>query len=246
MNKIPNVFISYSHDSIEHKLWILELATRMRKNGIDAKIDQWELKPGDDLPHFMEKHLREADKILMICSENYVTKANNGQGGVGYEKMIVTASLLKNIDENKVIPIIRQQATSLLPTFLTTKLYLDFSKESDFEFSFDELVRTIHGSPLYEKPEIGNNPFKQTINKIPSKQNDALLEVMKIVVNGFNNTSNHYVLYKHLIASFNGSRIMLDILLDEAESLKLIARDKDKDIVLTAEGKKYALNKNLA
>ena len=66
---IPKVFISYSHDNLEHKKWVLDLAIRMRNNGIDAIIDQWELKPGDDLPHFMETHLASPDKIIMICSE---------------------------------------------------------------------------------------------------------------------------------------------------------------------------------
>lgn len=52
---VPKVFISYSHDSIKHKQWVLNLATRLRNNGIDAILDQFELKPGDDIPHFMEK-----------------------------------------------------------------------------------------------------------------------------------------------------------------------------------------------
>jgi hypothetical protein len=86
--KIPKVFISYSHDSVNHKKWILELATRIRNNGIDAIIDQWELQPGDDLPYFMKTHLSDSDKIIMVCTEKYVKKANAGTGGVGYEKMI--------------------------------------------------------------------------------------------------------------------------------------------------------------
>jgi TIR domain len=52
---IPKAFISYSHDTLEHKKWILELATRLRNNGIDAILDQFELQPGDDVPHLMEK-----------------------------------------------------------------------------------------------------------------------------------------------------------------------------------------------
>jgi len=92
--------------------------------------------------------------------DQYVNKANNGQGGVGYEKMIITSTLMKKIDENKIIPIIRQNGTTEVPTFLKSKLYINFSKSDDFEFSYDELVRTIHNSPLFKKPPIGNNPFK--------------------------------------------------------------------------------------
>jgi WD40 repeat protein len=34
----PRVFISYSHDSPEHAQHVLELAERLRKDGIDAQL----------------------------------------------------------------------------------------------------------------------------------------------------------------------------------------------------------------
>ncbi|MCX9525827.1 toll/interleukin-1 receptor domain-containing protein, partial [Vibrio cholerae] len=86
----PRVFISYSHDSAEHKSWVLDFATTLRNRGIDAVLDQWDLKPGDDLPHFMETELARCDYAILVCTETYVAKANAGKGGVGYEKMIVT------------------------------------------------------------------------------------------------------------------------------------------------------------
>lgn len=78
---VPKVFISYSHDTQNHKKWVLDLATRLRNSGIDAVLDQWELGPGDDLPHFMESNLAAADRVIMICTERYVEKANSGSGG---------------------------------------------------------------------------------------------------------------------------------------------------------------------
>ena len=39
----PTVFISYSHDSDEHKNWVLQLATRLRSNGVDVILDRWNL-----------------------------------------------------------------------------------------------------------------------------------------------------------------------------------------------------------
>ena len=156
----PRAFISYSHDTAPHKEWVLDFATTLRNRGIDAVLDQWDLKPGDDLPHFMETQLEAADYILMICTEKYVEKANAGEGGVGYEKMIMTSSLLSKIDSRKVIPIIRQSGTDYRPTFLKSKLYINFSNNSDIEYSFDDLLRTLLNAPLYEKPAIGENPFK--------------------------------------------------------------------------------------
>ena len=35
----PRVFVSYSHDSQDHKNWVLTLATRLVKNGVDVILD---------------------------------------------------------------------------------------------------------------------------------------------------------------------------------------------------------------
>jgi hypothetical protein len=179
--EVPKVFISYSHDTLEHKKWVLKLATRLRNNGIDAIIDQFELQAGDDVPHFMETNLAKADKIIMVCTERYVEKANSGEGGVGYEKMIVTSNLLKRIDENKVIPIIRQNGETNLPTFLSSKLYINFSKNDDYEFNFDNLLRTIHKTPIFEKPPVGNNPFKEVSKENLDGNIKVLNEALKVM-----------------------------------------------------------------
>jgi hypothetical protein len=243
---VPKVFISYSHDSFSHKKWILELATRMRNNGIDAIIDQWELQPGDDLPHFMETHLSKSDKIIMVCTEKYVEKANAGIGGVGYEKMIITSTLLKNIDENKIIPIVKQVSTNNLPTFLKSKLYLDFSNVDDYEFSFDELIRTIHKSPLYKKPPIGNKPFKEVESDLIPKTQDAIQELMKVIIKSYNKTKAGYINRSIVHEQSKLSKLMFEHLLDKVIDLGYIELDRSGDIVLSKEGKNYAINNNLA
>ncbi len=66
------VFISYSHDSEEHKAWVADLARFLISNGIDVVIDAWNLRRGEDIPKFMEDGLSSADRVLMICTERYV------------------------------------------------------------------------------------------------------------------------------------------------------------------------------
>lgn len=241
---IPKVFISYSHDSQEHKKWVLDFATRLRNTGIDAIIDQWELKPGDDLPHFMETHLANSDYIVMICTEKYVAKANSGVGGVGYEKMIITSDLLQSIDNNKIIPLIRQNGTCAVPTFLKTKLFINFSLTESFEFNYDELIRTLHKSPLYIKPEIGNNPFTPIENVQAEKTSDALRELMAILVTDFESGKN-YSHYRDVVKRTNISRIMLDIIIQEAIKKDLIYLDAGGDPCLTSVGKHYAIEHKL-
>lgn len=241
---VPRVFVSYSHDNMMHKKWVLDLATRLRNSGVDASLDQWDLRPGDDLPVFMESHLRAADRVIMVCTDTYVQKANSGRGGVGYEKMIVTSELMRDIDKSKVIPIIRQVGTSDVPTFLMSKLYIDFSRDDQMEFSFDELVRTIHGSPLFEKPPVGNNPFQPLSEVSPDRRGDPIKMLMQLVVDDFE-AGEAYTLYHGLNTRVGISRIYLDAVISKAIKQGLISTDGDGDIFLTTIGKKYAMDHRL-
>lgn len=45
----PKVFVSYSHDTPAHKQWVAELSARLRHEGIDVVLDQWDLSLGDDI-----------------------------------------------------------------------------------------------------------------------------------------------------------------------------------------------------
>jgi len=169
MEDTPKVFISYSHDNDKHKKWVLNLACKLQENGIETTLDQWELSLGSDLPKFMEKGLTTTGRVLVICTENYIEKANNGVGGVGYEKTILTAELIENQDTKKFIPIIRNvKRQTKTPTCLVNRLYIDFSNGDCFEVSFKKLLHEIHEVPLNPKPKLGKNPFieKDTTPKL--------------------------------------------------------------------------------
>ena len=104
--------------------------------------------------------------MLVICTEKYVEKSNLGIGGVGYEKMIVTSELVKNIASNKVIPVIRQRGCNVvLPTFLKSKVYIDLSNDELFESRLHDIIVVIHKLKKAEKPKLGKNPFSPESNK---------------------------------------------------------------------------------
>ena len=162
MAEHPKVFISYSHDSPEHKRWVSELGAKLRHDGVDAILDQWDLGPGDDVTQFMERGIIDSDRVLVVCTDSYVSKANAGEGGVGYERMIVTVQLVRDLGTNKFIPIIRQASSEQkVPTCLGTRFYIDFTDESQFDEKFDELIRELHQVPAIQKPPLGKKPFAQ-------------------------------------------------------------------------------------
>ena len=173
MAEHPKVFISYSHDSPEHEQWVSELGAKLRRNDVNAIVDQQGLGPGTGLAQFMEVGVRDCDRVLVICTDNYVRKANNREGGVGYEIEIITAQLVQNLGTNKVIPIIRQASgQEKMPTCLGTRVYIDFTDDSQFDERFDELLRELRQEPVVENSPLGKNLFAQPASRqeIPSSE----------------------------------------------------------------------------
>ena len=145
---------------------------------MDAILDQWDLSPGSDIATFMEGGLTSANRVVVVSSESYVAKANEGHGGVGYEKMIVTAELIQDLGSKKFIPIIRGSGTPPVPTFLGYRFYIDFEDDDKYQTSLEMLLREIHGIPDPEKPPIGKNPFDRESdgNVVMSPSEDVQLQ----------------------------------------------------------------------
>lgn len=166
----PVVFISYSHDNEEHKNWVLQLGTRLRSNGVDVVLDRWNLKLGSDVASFMERGLSNSHRVVCVCSESYVEKANDGKGGVGYEKQIITAELLTDLNSNWIIPLVRNNsAIKKIPTFLAGRYYISFEENNLYESKYEELLRDLLGEPVLPIPPIGNSPF-QTVKEFAQQK----------------------------------------------------------------------------
>jgi hypothetical protein len=165
-NTPPSVFISYSHDSESHKKWVLQLATRLRANGVDIVLDAWNIRLGTDLAQFMETGLSSSKRVICICTDEYIAKADTKTGGAGYEKQIMTATMLHDLNRDWIIPLVRSNSkkkkyssSKKLPLFLDGKLYVDFTKDEEYETNYGLLLRDIHDAPLLPIPLIGPNPF---------------------------------------------------------------------------------------
>ena len=155
MMKTHKVFISYSHDTPKLKQWVSELAVRLRRNGVDAILDQWDLGPDDDVTLFIERGFKDSGKVLVICTDSYVSKANDGEDSIGYEPMIITQKLVEDLGTNKFIPIIRQtEWEDKTPEFLSERVYIDFTDDEKFDEKFDELLHDRLLLPPLQKPLI--------------------------------------------------------------------------------------------
>lgn len=155
----PICFISYSQEDHLHTNWVRKFATELRKQGVDVIWDKWILRPGMDLMLFMENGLEKSDYVLLICTPTYAEKAKLRVGGVGYEQLIITAEIYSNQSAGKFIPILRKgNRSDSIPSFLKTKVSVDFTNDELFEENLEELLRHFHGVPKNPEPEIGPVP----------------------------------------------------------------------------------------
>jgi hypothetical protein len=159
----PIIFISYSWDNEEHKEWVLNLANRLCSDGVDVILDRYYLKPGKNLPHFVEDSISKAERIIIVFTPNYKLKADNRAGGVGYEYSIMNADLYNNQTTNeKVIPILRGgNIKESIPTFMQQFVHIDTRNNENFENSYSDLVREIFDEPAIQKPKLGIKPSFQ-------------------------------------------------------------------------------------
>lgn len=131
-----------------------------RLSRIDATLDQWHVRGGEDLAGFMERSIRETDRVLVICTEAYVERAIGRQGGVGYEHTMVTGELMINVGTSKFIPVVRQTSRpATLPTELNTRLYFDLGPGAEYPTQLQALIKDLHNvqTPI---PPLGPNPFQ--------------------------------------------------------------------------------------
>ncbi|HRD65516.1 MAG TPA: hypothetical protein PKY50_05110 [Candidatus Competibacter sp.] len=158
----------------------------------------------------------------------------------------MTASMLSRIDSNKVIPIIRQNGTKELPTFLKTKVYIDFSRDEDVEYSLDDLLRTLLNAPLFEKPDIGSDPFRPMKQNRPDRTSDGVRQVMTDVAAAYEGTSEEYLSYDKLVKKTTLSRLTLDIYINQAIEEGLLDRSKTyRAVVITKKGLQYLADRGI-
>jgi hypothetical protein len=130
----PRVLISYTGSSTENQQWVDELFRYLRANGVNARLDTYFLRPGMDTVQWMCNELDLADRVILVCDEQYAARADRRHGGVGWETMIVQGDMYADMYRDrpedtppKYIPVVRSVVREAgLPAYLRTKLVLHF------------------------------------------------------------------------------------------------------------------------
>lgn len=108
---VPRVFVSYSHESDEHTKRCVELTVRLRQDGIEAWIDQFEDSPDVGWARWTQEQLEGACFVLVVCTATYRLRFEGqsapGTGqGVNWEGFLTQQILYQDDARNRrFIPI---------------------------------------------------------------------------------------------------------------------------------------------
>jgi len=144
-----HVFISYSHDSQDHSDRVLSLAQRLRRDGLEAMIDQFVPFPREGWIRWMERQLDGADFTLCVCTEKYRASFDGlgsgpGGRGVNWEGQTVSQCIYDNRGDNsRFIPVVidGQGELNVIPRALRPYTYFALDRQ------YDELYRLLTNQP---------------------------------------------------------------------------------------------------
>jgi len=181
----PKVFISYSWSDQAHKELVKHWADRLIADGVDVILDIYDLKEGHDKFAFMERMVTDSSvtHVLVICDKKYAEKADLRKDGVGTESQIISNEVYEKVEQSKFIPIVCEfddEGKPLLPTFLKSRMWINFSSSEAENENWEQLVRRLNGKPQHVKPKKGKAPIYITSDTpVPTSEASAKFNSLK-------------------------------------------------------------------
>lgn len=144
-----SIFISYSHDSDEHRERVLGLSERLRADGIETILDRYveSGSPPEGWPRWMQNGLEKATHVLCVCTETYYRRfrglevPDKGKG-VDWEGALMTQSLYDARSVSaKFIPVLFARTDEpYVPEPLRAKTFYVVDSDSSYEALYDALL----------------------------------------------------------------------------------------------------------
>ena len=151
---------------------MLEFADRLREDGIDASIDQYEVAPPGGWALWTAAQIRESDFVIVVCTETYQKRAegreepDKGHGAIWESFLAIQQVYKAAVRDNKLIPVLLDGAKpDDIPAFLQGRPYYLVSTEQGYE----ELYRRLTNQPRVEKPVLGK------LKSLPRRERQALI-----------------------------------------------------------------------
>ncbi|MCU0917994.1 MAG: NACHT domain-containing protein, partial [Planctomycetes bacterium] len=171
--KRVSVFISYSHDSQEHRKRVLEeIANKLCYDNIDSVLDQYtEHKPPRSWPAWMRLGIERADYVLVVCTEKYQARFEGreprGRGqGAKWEGAIIELEMYQDElgcgenEECRFIPVgFCPRSAAPVPRILSGTSFYNVADPDEYA----ALLRRLKGIPTAVKPVVRRGTSRNSV-----------------------------------------------------------------------------------
>ena len=142
----PKVFIS--HASEDKSRFVVDFATKLRENGVDAWLDRWEMLPGDSLiGKIFEEGLKEANAVVIVLSLFSVSKP--------WVTEELNAGIVARISKGtKMIPVVIDDCE--VPEALKSTLWERVENLNNYDIQLKRILASIFD--VRKKPVLGKPP----------------------------------------------------------------------------------------
>ncbi|WP_410573403.1 SEFIR domain-containing protein [Amycolatopsis sp. cmx-4-61] len=159
----PKVFVSYTHDSEQHREAVLAFADFLMRHGIDVVLDRWATDRRRDWQAWMTRSITESDYVLVIASEGY-RRMGDGTGpnhlNLGGQS---EAALLRDLLQGdratwtaKLLPVLlRGHGKEEIPKFLQPNAADRYEVPANTPEAAESLLRVLTRQPRDVPPQLG-------------------------------------------------------------------------------------------
>lgn len=175
------VFISYSHDSEMHSQKVRQFSDKLRADGIDCWIDQYEVSREKGWLLWMEKQINEADYVLVFATETYLNRVRGEETTRAsldgkWESRISYSSLYRAANQNnKFIPILfSESSVGNIPLLLQAHTHFVVDTVQGYKELYQLLTQQTEAKAIplgkvkqHESPEDENTFFVEKAESQP-------------------------------------------------------------------------------
>ena len=163
-------FVSYSWTNQKPDLNVLQLINNLRELGHDVQCDVMDIQNSSSINFFkmMAKNFQKAEKVIIILSSNYKSKADSFSGGIGSEFTYIISDITNNPNKYILVsflPSTPENISNITPDFLKGREIIALTSEqlkSSGELEKSTLLYRLTNTPEFIFSEIRKDKFLPT------------------------------------------------------------------------------------
>jgi hypothetical protein len=175
---VIKAFVSYKWIGKQGDPWVEKFASDLRRAGIDALLDKWEVKLGESFTEYMSARIAECDVVLFVITTQSVAAVEQATGSGGALKFEMQMSAAKAISgDGRLIGVYREGSRP--PHYLRDRRYVDFRDDAAYQDALQELIADLKGSN--RKPPLGPQtrvltPTEQEIERLQAEYDSVVTD----------------------------------------------------------------------